>query len=298
MREACGRWAAWGAAVVGVLAPIGACGDEDVVRPAYVTDCNEQACIDARDGLPVDFIGAEPSTPGGEAGAGGGGGMPPAGVGTLAGTVLELSASDLQTRQSLLGGVEVRAARAGGPSDDPVSDETDASGTFRLEGVATARVTWVGVGDFASPPVEPYMDTLQAVDATSGDFVSLLVARRDAVRDAVAVAFMGEGVELDPALAHIAIRFVRASGAPIPDVHIEFPRVDQVPTAYDAGDAFSSALNATSDRGMALLVNMQAAPYPGSTTSVIAALDDRQFGAELQIAAGALTIVSAVVPEP
>lgn len=268
------------------------------MRPAYVTDCNEDACLDARDGVPVDIIGADPSTPGGGAGAGGGGGMPSPGVGTLAGTVLELASPDLQTRQNLLGGVEVRAAAATGTRDEPVSDETGVGGSFRLENIATARVTWVGVGDFASPPAEPYMDTLQAVDTTSGDLVSLLVARRDAMRDAVSFAFMGDDVELDPALAHIAIRFVRASGAPISDVHVAFPPPEQAPTAYDAGDAFSSVLDATGDRGMALLVNLQAARYPGSATSVVAELDDLQFRAELQIAAGALTIVSAVVPEP
>lgn len=267
-----------------------------MVRPAYVADCNDDACRDARDGRPLDIIGAD--TPGGEAGAGGGGGMPAPGVGTLAGTVQELAVSDLQTRQSLVGGVEVRAASASGPSDEPVIDETDPSGAFRLEEIAVARVTWVGVGNFASPPSEPYMDTLQAVDATSGDFVSLLVARREAVRDAALVAFMGEGVELDPGLAHILIRFIRTSGAPIPAVGIVFPARTQVPTAYDAGDAFSSALETTSDRGMALLVNMPAPPYPGGATSIVAALDDQEFTAQLQIAAGALTVVSAVVPEP
>jgi hypothetical protein len=142
------------------------------------------------------------------------------------------------------------------------------------------------------------MDTLQAVDATSDDLVNLLVARRDAVDEAVTVAFMGEGVVLDPALAHIAIRFVRASGAPISGVHIAFPTRELVPTAYDAGDAFSSVLDFTAERGMALLVNMQAPPYPGIATSVVAELDDLQFSAQLQIAAGALTIVSAVVPDP
>jgi hypothetical protein len=251
-----------------------------------------------RQDQPLDFVGADIGTPGGEAGAGGGGGMPGPGVGSLAGTVLELAASDLQTRRNLLAGVQVRAAAASGPSTEPVIDETDVNGAFRLDGIAVARGTWVGVGAFASPPVEPYMDTLQAVDATNDQLVNLLVARRDAVRDAVAVGFMGEGVELDPARAHVAIRFVRASGVPIPDVHIAFPTFDQVPTAYDAGDAFNSAVDATSDRGMALLVNIQAPPYPGGVTSIVAELDDQRLSAELQIAAGALTVVSAVVPDP
>jgi len=297
MREAWRRWMVWGALGVGVLALIGACEEDDVVRPALVPDCNDPACIAARGGVPVDIVGAGENLPDGEAGAGGGGGMPGPGVGSLAGTVLQLAVPDLQSRQNLVGGVEVRAARAGGPSTDPVIDETDSSGAFLLEGILASKVTWVGVGNFTNPPSEPYIDTLQAVDATTDEFVNLLVARRAALREAVSVAFMGESVELEPSLAHLAIRFIRANGTPIEGVHIAFPAIEQVPTAYDAGDAFSSALDATSERGMALLVNMQAPAYPGGTTSVVAELDQQQLTAQLQVAAGALTVVSAVVPE-
>jgi hypothetical protein len=274
-----------------------ACEQDDVVRPAYVTDCNDPECREVRNGVPIDIVGAGANVSG-EAGAGGGGGMPGPGVGTLAGSVLELAASDLQTRRNLLGGVEVRAPRAGGATNDPVSAQTDTSGTFRLEGILAAGVTWVGVGNFSSSSVGPYIDTLQAVDATSDDFVNLLVTRRDALEDAIAVAFLGEGVSLEAGLAHVALRFVRASGAPIDGVHIVFPDIDLVPTAYDAGDAFSSALDVTSERGMALLVNLQAPAYPGGSTSVVAELDGQRFTAQLQVAAGALTIVSAVLPDP
>lgn len=280
--------------MVGAVALVLAC-DEDEVRPGLVADCNDPACVETRNGVPV-IVGV--GIPDGEAGAGGGGGMPAPGVGTIAGTVLELAASDLLTRQNLAGGIEVRAARAGGTSTDPVIDETDQSGAFRLEGIAASEVTWVGAGNFRSPPAEPYMDTLQAVDATTGDFVNLLVARRDAVGEAVSVAFMSDGVELDPALAQVAVRFIRENGVPLEGVRITFPTPEQVPTAYDAGAIFSSALEQTSDRGMALLVNMPAAPYPGIGTSIVAELDGQQLTAQLQIAAGTLTVVSAVVPDP
>jgi len=48
---------------------------------------------------------------------------------------------------------------------------------------------------------------------------------------------------------------------------------------------------------MALLVNMPAAAYPGVITTVVAELDGVQLSLEVQLAAGALTNVSAVVPE-
>jgi hypothetical protein len=299
MREKHGRWSGkrgmrWSAQAVGVVALIVAC-EEDVVRPAPIADCNDPAC--ARNGVPVS-IGSGTDLPDGEAGAGGGGGMPGPGVGTLAGSVLELAVSDLQTRQNLVGGVEVRAPRAGGAITDPVIDDTDPSGAFRLEGIAASSVTWVGVGNFQVPASEPYMDTIQAVNATPGDFVNLLVARRDAVRDAVSVGFMADAVEFDPTRAHILVRFIRESGAPIEGVRITFPLPEDVPTAYDAGDAFSSALEETSERGTALLLNMTAPQYPGVSTSIVADLDGEQLTAQLQIVGAALTVVSAVVPGP
>lgn len=281
--------------MVVAVASVGAC-EEDTERPAPAGDCNDPACIEARNGVPVSIVGAGTDI-GGEAGAGGGSGMPGPGAGTLAGTVLELTAADLQTRQNLSASVQVWAPRAGGPASNPVVDLVGTGGAFRLEGVLGSSVTWVGTGNYETPASEPYMQTLQAVDATKDEFVNLLVARRQVVRDSVTVAFMGEGIEFDPTLAHLAVRFVRSNGVALPDVHISVPPATQVPTAYDAGDIFTSAIDATSERGMALLVNMPAAPYPGITTSVVAELDDQQFSAQVQIVSGALTVVSAVVPD-
>jgi hypothetical protein len=295
-----GKWARAAAAAATVALVVVACEEDEESRPPLVGDCNDPACVEARQGVPVTVIGVIPDVPGGDAGAGGaggGGGMPPPSVGTLGGTVFEIVATDLQTRQNLSGQVEVRAPSASGGAADPVIANTDSSGNFRLDGILASPVTWVGAGNFRNPPIEPYMDTLQAVDATSGQFVNLAVARRDAVRDAVSIAFMGDSLDFDPGLAHLALRFVRSNGVPIAGVHISVPSPEQVPTAYDAGDAFTSALEATSERGMALLVNMPAAAYPGVITTVVAELDGVQLSLEVQLAAGALTNVSAVVPE-
>src|SRR5262245_51864366 len=84
------RWAS----VVGAVALVVACGEDDA-RPAPAADCNDTACMAARNGVPISIVGA--GTDLGGAGAGGGGGMPGPGAGTLAGTVLELTAADLQT---------------------------------------------------------------------------------------------------------------------------------------------------------------------------------------------------------
>jgi hypothetical protein len=293
-------WARVAAAAAAAALIVVACEEEEP-RPELVADCNDPACVGVRTGVPVSVVGVGADLAGGEAGAGGaagGAGMPPPAVGTLAGTVLEIAAADLQTRQNLSGQVEVRAPSASGGAAEPVIATTEAGGAFRLDGILASEVTWVGAGNFRNPPIEPYMDTLQAVDATSGQFVNLAVARRDAVRDAVSIAFMGDSLDFDAGLAHLSLRFVRPNGVPIAGVQILVPPPEQVPTAYDAGDIFTSALEETSERGMALLVNMPAAPYPGVITTIVAELDGMQLSAEVQLAAGALSVVSAVVPEP
>src|SRR5688500_13769233 len=107
MLEWCRRAAPYALALA--LAPL-AC-EEDETRPGLAQDCNDPACIGARDGsFPLPL----PSAPGGgSAGAAGGGGMPAA-DGELSGSVLEIVSQDLVTSQSLRGEVEVRAPSAEG----------------------------------------------------------------------------------------------------------------------------------------------------------------------------------------
>jgi hypothetical protein len=286
MLERCRREAAaWGArALVSMLA---ACQDAEP-RPGPALDCDDSACIDARSN------GAQVPTGNGDGGSGGsagGGNMPGAGGSTLAGTVREILSSDLVTSESLQGQVEVRA-----PND--VTAETGAGGMFRLDGVERGPAVWVGVGTFEDPPEEPFMDTLQAVDSARDNVVDLLVIRRDVMRDLAAQSFLNDTVEIDPAGAHIILRFVGEDGRPLEGVHVALPDPALVSTAYDNGDGYSDALEATSTRGMAVLLNLAAARYPGTPTGIVAEVDAEQFTTELRVAAGAVTVVTAVVPDP
>jgi hypothetical protein len=81
-------------------------------------------------------------------------------------------------------------------------------------------------------------------------------------------------------------------------VQIAFPAPENVSTAYDAGDAYSDALPETSARGMAVLLNLQAPAWPGTPFGIVAELDGEQLSTEVQIARGAVTVVTAVVPDP
>lgn len=286
MLERCRRGRASGV-VAGLLLSSVACSDAET-RPARIGDCNDPACLDARD-LPQPSV---PST--GVSGGGAGGTAGEGGGSTLAGNVLEVAA-DLLGTDGLGGVVEVRAPNATLDADE-IAGETGPGGTYRIDGVRQGAVVWVAVGAFESPPVEPYMDTLQAVDTTQG-VVDLRVMRRQVMRD-LASTFLLEPVELDPELAAILIRFVDERGAPLAGVRITIPDPAQVSTAYDAGDTYSDALDATSVRGTAVLLNLPAARYPGGATSITADIDGEPLTANLLIAQGAVTVVTAVVPDP
>jgi hypothetical protein len=268
-----------------------ACSEADP-RPPMVGDCNDPSCVDNRGQVPLPLPGIGNS--GGSAGAAGGGNTPGA---TLAGTVGEVSSSDLLTLTSLRDSVEVRAPNATANGDE-ITGVPGPGGIYRLDGVRQSGVVWVGVGAFQIPSVEPYMDTLQAADTTQSGVVDLFVVRRDLMRQLATTAFMVPPVELDPDRAAIVIRFVDERGAPAAGVRITIPDPTVIRTAYDAGDTYSDSLDATLDRGMALLLNLEAAAYPGSATSIVAEVDGVPLTTNLLIAQGAVTVVTAVIPDP
>jgi hypothetical protein len=257
-----------------------------------VADCNDPGCLDTRSGVPLPVSMAGNS--GGSGGTAGGGNTP---GGTLAGTVAEVSSSDLLTTTSLLDPVEVRAPNATANEDD-VTGVPGPGGVYRLDGVRQSALVWVGVGAFQDPPVEPYMDTLQAADTTQSRVVDLFVVRRDLMRELAITAFLMNTVDLDPARAAIVIRFVDERGAPAAGVRITIPDPAMFSTAYDAGDIYSDSLEATSERGMAILLNLPAAAYPGSATSIVADVSGEPLTTNLLIAQGAVTVVTAVIPDP
>jgi hypothetical protein len=71
-----------------------------------------------------------------------------------------------------------------------------------------------------------------------------------------------------------------------------------VSTAYDSGDTYTDTEDSTSRRGMAVLLNLAAAKFPGGVTSILAEVDGQQLTLQLHIAQSAVTVVTAVVPDP
>ena len=290
MLDWCRRATACGALLV--IAASWAC-EEDETRPGRAQDCNEPACLDARgDSFPLPL----PTGPGndGNGGAAGGGGMPGP-TGELAGSVLEIASQDLITARSVTGSVEVRAEN---PSDgDDIVVQPASDGSYRLRGIELGGRVWVGVGNFEDPPVEPFMDTLQATDSRRAGVTDLLVVRTDVLRELAATAFLTQTVELDLERAHLIVRFIDADERPVEGVEIVFPSPDSVPIAYDAGDTYSDGLPTTATRGMAVLLNVDAPAWPGSPLAIVAELDDEPFQVPVRVASRAVTVVTAFVPE-
>ncbi|HTV18510.1 MAG TPA: hypothetical protein VMG12_07560 [Polyangiaceae bacterium] len=280
-------------ALVSVIGASFAC-KEDETRPGYAQDCNDPECLDARgDSFPRPL----PTGPGeGSGGTEGSGGA--SGTGEISGTVLEVASEDLVTTQSLRGEVDVRAANATSGEDDVIV-QPGADGSYRMDGIVRGEGVWVGVGNFEDPPIEPFTDTIQVVDSRRAGITDLHVVRTDMLRDLARSSFLNGIVDLDLERAHLIIRFVDADNEPVEGVQITYPDPQSVATAYDAGDIYSDALDATSARGMAILLNQEAPEWPGTSADIYANLDGAsQLTARVRLVRGSVTVVSAVVPDP
>ena len=266
-----------------------ACSEDPPARPPTLSDCNEATCTDVRRGNTTVSVGA--LVPAGEGGAAGSSGMPPATT-TLAGTVRMIVEPDLVALNPPNAPVEVRAA--GGVGTEVVAIPA-ADGSFSLDGVVSETAGWAAVGAFTDPPTEPFMDTLQGVDTAAGEAVSLLVMRRSVLEEVALTSFFTTPLELDPTRGHAILTFVDELGNPLPGVRLTFPSPEDVGIAYDSGQIYSDAEVETSVRGTVVLLNLAAAAYPGSLTSVVAelpTLPDRQFRPGFRVAAASVTLLT------
>ena len=142
------------------------------------------------------------------------------------------------------------------------------------------------------------MDTLQSVDSAAEKAVTLLVMRRSVMEEIALTSFFNAPLELDPNRGHALLTFVDDLGTPLSGVRLTFPSPDDVGVAYDTGDIYSDAEIQTSVRGTVALLNLAAATYPGSLTSIVAELrsqPDRQFRAGLRVAASSVTVLTVVL---
>ncbi len=275
-----------------------ACAGEEE-RPGPPPQCTDPACLEFQTGANTVGVGsgvAGSAGTGGDGGAGGGPGMPSASL-VLAGNVRQITAIDPVQTASISGFLDVRAESATTDAD-PVSTETDAGGGYRLEGVRQATPVWVGVGAFEDGPDDLYMDTLQAVapEQSSDD---LVVAPRSLMADLVSTSFTVNPIELDPSAAHVVVRFVDDSDVPLSGVAVIYPPSTLASVAYDSGDGlYLDSFDETDERGVAVIVNVPAAPYPGVTLTLLAELNDVTHDVAVTIASDSVSVVTAVITDP
>jgi hypothetical protein len=222
--------------------------------------------------------------------------MPGAGI-VLTGNVREVTQLDPPRAGGLRTVLDVRAASVV-EGDDPVADATDGSGAYRLEDVEPAPLVWVGVGSFEAVIDSVYMDTLQAIDPTDSPD-DLVAVPRSLMQELAVTAFSSNPIELDPLAGHLVVRFVDPTGNALSDVTLlNPPASDTTRVAYDSGvAAYLETAEATSVRGVAVVMNFPAVRYPGAGLELVATLNDELYTVGVQVAADSVSVVDVIIDE-
>lgn len=264
--------------------------EEDEERPAGAGDCAE--CVGSPGYSPVANV---PIATGGSAGGGGtgsGGQGGGAGSGTLVGSIDAVVEPDLSSADV---GAVVKV-RAAGQTQEQVTVDAEPDGTFVLQGVERNPSLWVGVGTFEDDPASLFMDTLQLADGQRAQPVDLLVMRRPVFEQLVQAGFTSNPVEISPAQGHVILRFLDAGRQGIPGVTLVTPEPAETSVTYDLGDTFSDLSTETAARGTMVLLNLPAAAYPGSATTVTTTVNGLRRDIDVRTAIGAVTLITTVVP--
>ena len=287
-------WIKW-ALAASVLCAYWAC-KEDETRPGGIGDCGDDCA-----GGPTPIIRPPVSTPGmgGSAGAGGsaGGGAGSAGSAgsssmgmgdVLSGSIQQLAPN--LTTDPLTGTLKVQSA---GADADQVSVDSEPNGDFRLIDVNPTLPLWVGVGPFSGDPASTFVDTLQPVATPLTLPVQLVVLPRTVLDDIVDQGFPNG---IDATRGHAILRFVDDARAGISGVTLVSPAAVTTNVAYDLGDTYSDQRTETDLRGTMVLLNLPSVAYPGSATTIGVTLRGTRHDVPVQLANGAVTVVTTVIP--
>jgi hypothetical protein len=137
------------------------------------------------------------------------------------------------------------------------------------------------------------LTTLQLVDLGAGER-SLRVVRPSVMQ--TVLGGLTPPQELEPGKAQIVLSFVDVAGTPAQDLTI-VPGPGMV-VGYDRGDTYSNSVAATGTRGIAVIVNQPAEPFPGGFTGVSFRRQRGTFAGavRLRTAQGAVTLATIVSP--
>jgi hypothetical protein len=193
---------------------------------------------------------------GGEAGAGGAPGVDAGPTTTVTGSVRVLANEEFSTATDFIGDGIVGATAAASRTTAPFS-----GATYTLQGVLPDAATWMDVQAAASPL--DVMSTILQAD-TRGGQVDLFFATRTTFESIGANLLFPLETRVDR--GHLVLRFVDSGGRGVSGIVVS--GIGEA-VAYDTGPGlFRDDEEATTEAGVAVVLNAQALPFPGSVTRV------------------------------
>lgn len=229
-----------------------------------------------------DSSGGDTAT-GGSSGAGGA-----AAAGTVVGSVEEIRSTDLEMRAELSPGLIVDIE--GVAESGVVSERYNGDEDFVLAGLEEDGGAYVHVQYVEGLP--EVMGTLQQVDTTEGADVTLGVVQRVVMEQIVDAGGLSQTTQLDPDLGHAFVHVVDGAGDPLEGITVESHEAEAV--GYDAGMTYSDLLPETQFRGVMLLVNMEAASFPGEMRAMTISDGNRTLDVEFPVVPDSVTLLDVV----
>lgn len=259
------------------VAWIAGCSSKDTEPAPLLEDCVGANC------KPTGGGSGGGSKPGGEGGAGGSGDEEPSTI-TVSGTVLSIVDSGFITATTYVGGALVRAQ---GESGTQVQSET-AAGQFTIDDVATG-LNWFALEEVSTQ--RTLLPTLQPVVVSEAEPQTSIVGVDEQVFLAV-LDTMSPVQVLQSGAAQAILFFARENGEPVKGVSIKgWANAEAV--AYDAAPTYEVASppdeGATGELGTALLVNIYAVPYPGSSVEIQFEVDGELLVVPIRVASNYVT---------
>lgn len=260
-------------------------------HPPGVVDCTDPACGASGDGGLTGAGGMTVSS-GGAANSGGGGGTGMGG-GAAGGTSLSGSVT-IYADATFEPTTPFTAAGRIGVTGTTRTVGLLNSGHWSVVGAEAAPLLWVDLHATVSGDA---MDTLEVIDGTNPTANVVFASR--AAFDGV-VTSLSSAQSINPARGQIVLKFVTSDNLPVSGVKLS---ISGQTVAYDAGNTYTDAqgappLGATQGRGMAVVVNYVASPFPGGpvTLEYVKPLSNMPTALNLRVANGAVTFRTVVVP--
>jgi hypothetical protein len=137
------------------------------------------------------------------------------------------------------------------------------------------------------------MNTLQLLDLTKRVPVSLVIVDRSTLEEVAGQGSLSTPVQLQEDRGHTVLTFVDKDAVPLDNIKVTSTTGTTV--AYDAGPTYSDVLEATSNRGSILILNMGATAFPGSVQTVSISRGSKTTNLNVQVASNTISVATFVI---